>query len=64
MVRAYRDTKKYYGNPSEKRCFTPNNTAGPSMTRKQQETPYLGVKEVITLPPHSDQNLIRLLGFP
>ena len=45
MARAYRDTKKYYGNLMEKRHFTPSNTAGPSMTRKWEETPYSGVKK-------------------
>ena len=45
MARAYRDTKKYYGSPLEKRHFTPNNTAGPSTIKKQEETPYSGIKK-------------------
>ena len=45
MVRAYRDAKKYYGNPSEKRCFMPNTMVGLSTTKKWEETPYSGVKK-------------------
>ena len=45
MVRAYRDAKKYSRNPSEKRHFTLNNTAGPLTTRKWEENPYSGVKK-------------------
>lgn len=62
MARAYRDAKKYYGNPTKKRCFTPNNMAGPPMTRKQEETPYPGIKKEETRSVETMEEIRQVKG--